>query len=514
MAAQGQMIDLVAPGFRGLNSAEAGSILSPQFCTKAQNAILDELGRLSAREGYTIQTTTAITPSVNVESLHEFRQGDGTRSLIVAWDGGISTSIANPEGSDISGAVTDTDGRWWFQNFNNKVIGFQDGQKPIVYTGTGSFATVVESSGTAPTSFGGIALCAYGRVWAVDSDGVTIKYSDLLQEAAWGSAGAGSIDLSNIWTQGMDTIRALAAFNATLVVFGDNHIVFIADGQGSSIGIDPTNIYVADIIEGTGCMTQWSVQHVGESDLLFLSRNGVQSLQRVIQEKSNPITNQSRNVREQLMNNVRSESDVDDIRSFYSPKLGVYGLTCPTSETTWIFDQRYKWRDKEGFELATVTRWTLAPRSWLVRDNDDIYLGVLQEVGLYSGSSDDGAAFRFIYQSPWLDLGEQLANRLKILKRISSILYVSDSATLLFKWAKDFEQDFSTRTKVLTGDAQAEFGVAEFNEDEFSGGLALRIIKVNAAGTGQYYRFVVEGDITGSFAFQQLELFTKIGRLA
>ena len=141
MAAQGQTIDLVAPGFRGLNSQESGSILSPDYCTKAQNAILDELGRLSARDGYTIQTTTAITPSVNVESLFEFRQNDGSRSFILAWDGGISTSISDPEGSDISGAVTDTDGRWWFQNFNNKVIGFQDGQKLTVYTGTGNFAT-------------------------------------------------------------------------------------------------------------------------------------------------------------------------------------------------------------------------------------------------------------------------------------------------------------------------------------------------------------------------------------
>ncbi len=139
---------------------------------------------------------------------------------------------------------------------------------------------------------------------------------------------------------------------------------------------------------------------------------------------------------------------------------------------------------------------------------------MLQEVGLYSGSSDDGSTFRFIYQSPWLDLGEQLANRLKILKRISSILYVSDSASILFKWGKDFEQNFKSRTVSLSGDAQAEFGIAKFNEDEFSGGLALRVIRLSGSTTGQYYRFAIEGDITGTFAFQQLELFTKIGRLA
>lgn len=512
---QGQMIDLVAPGFRGINTAESGSILEPGFCTKAQNAILDEVGRLSARDGYTIQTTTAITPAVNIDTVFEYRQASGTRSLLCAWDGGIGNGVSNPEGNDISGVVTDTNGRWWFQNFyGDKVIGFQNGQKPIVWNGAGNFATVVESSGTAPTSFNGIALCAYGRVWALDSDGQTIKYSGLLDETDWGSTDAGSIDMSNIWTDGMDTVKAIAAFNGALVVFGNNHIVFIIDGQGSAIGIDPTQIYVADIIQGTGCFSHWSIQHVGESDLLFLSRNGVQSLQRVIQEKSNPITNQSRNVRIQLMNNAFAESDPLDISSFYSPKLGIYGITFPGSGVTWVFDQRYKFRDKEGYELATVTRWTLAPADWCVRDNDDVYLGVLQEVGLYQGSDDDGTAFRFIYQTPWLDLGEQLANRQKMLKRMSSILYVSDSASLIFKWGKDFEQDFSSKTKVLAGDAQAEFGIAKFNVDEFSGGLALRTIRINAGKTGQYWRFVIEGDVTGELALQQLELFMKIGRTA
>lgn len=508
------MIDLVAPGFRGINSAESGSILEPGFCTKAQNAILDEVGRLSARDGYTIQTGTAITPTVDINTVFEFRQGDGTKSLICAWDGGISNDIANPEGSDISGVVTDTNGRWWFQNFNNKVIGFQHGQKPIVYTGTGSFATVVESGGTAPTSHNGIGLAAYGRIWAVDSDGQTIKYCSLLLETDWNAVDAGSIDMSNIWPAGMDEITGLAAFNGSIIVFGHNHIVFIADGQGSALGVDPANLYVVDVIEGTGCESHWTIQHVGESDLLFLSRNGVQSLSRVIQEKSNPINNQSRNIRNDISQDRRSQSDPLDISSFYSPELGVYGITFPTAGRTWIFDQRYKWRDKEGYELATITQWDLAPAHWCVRDNGDILLGVYQEVGQYTGSSDDGSPYRFIYQSPWLDLGEQLANRQKMLKRVSSILYVSNSASLVYKWGKDFEADFTSKSVTLTGDAQAEFGIAKFNEDEFSGGLALRTIRVNAGKTGQYWRFVIEGDVTGSFALQQLELFMKIGRTA
>ena len=142
MTRQLQPIDLVAPGFRGLNLSQAGSLLDPSFATRAQNAVVDSAGRLAAREGYSDLTTTDITGTPTVKSLWEYRDGAGTSEYIVAWDGGIGNSITDPEGNDISGSVTDTEGRWWFQNFNGSCIGFQDGQKPIVYTGTGNFATV------------------------------------------------------------------------------------------------------------------------------------------------------------------------------------------------------------------------------------------------------------------------------------------------------------------------------------------------------------------------------------
>lgn len=514
MTAQLQPIDLVAPGFRGLNLSQSSSILSPEYCTKADNCVIDASGRLAARDGYTNQTTTAISTGESVKTIFEYREGDGTRSLIVSWDGGISTAIDDPEGGDISGSVTDTDGYWWFQNYNDKVVGFIDGQKPIVYDGSGTFATVSESAGTAPTVFDGIGLAAYGRIWAVDSDGVTIKYCDLLDETAWSGAGTGAIDMSNIWTAGTDTIRALAAFNTLLVIFGTNHIVFMGDSTGSELGVDPDNLYVTDIITGTGCTSQRSIQPVGESDLLFLSRNGIQSLARVIIQKSNPITNLSKTVRSELLGDAAALSSPNAVSSVYDPVRGFYLLTFSGTGRTWCLDQRYPYADDQGDRLSIVTTWSLAPTAWVIRDSGDLLLGTTAEVGLYGGNSDDGNTFRFVYQSPWLDLGEQLANRLKILKRIGSVLFVQDESTIVFKWATDFESEFSSLSKTVMGDGGSEYGVAEFGEGEFSGGLSLRILRVNARDTGQYYRLAVEGDITGTFALQQLELFAKIGRLA
>ena len=514
MTAQLQPIDLVAPGFLGLNLSQQSSILSPRYATAARNTVIDTSGRLAARDGYVSQTATPITGTPNVETVFEYRQGDGTDSLIVAWDGGIGTDISDPESADISGTVTDADGRWWMQNFNDKVVAFQDGQKPIVYSGTGNFATVTESSGTAPTSHEGVGLCAYGRVWAVDSDGQTIKYSGLLDETDWGTASSGSIDMANVWTAGTDTITALAAFNASLIVFGKNHIVFFTDGVGSEIGIDPVQIYVSDVITGTGCVSQWTLQAVGESDMMFLSRNGVQSLSRLLINKSNPLENVTKLVRDQLSAEAGGEV-ASAVSSFYSPRLGVYGLTFPATGRTWVVDTRYPYQEEgTGDRLNIVTEWDLAPSSWLVRNDDTLLLGLAGIVGEYSGSDDNGVAFRFKYQSPWLDLGEQLGNRLKMLKRIGGILFVRDAADVVFKWYTDFDPIEDTLVQSFEGDSGDEWGVMEWGIGEWGGGLALRIVRLPARAKGQYYRVGVEADVTGTFALQQIELFAKIGRLA
>lgn len=510
-----QPIDLVAPGFRGLNLNQSGGLLSPAFATEAMNAILDDNGRLAARDGVTNQTSTAISPAVDVKTLFEYRAESGTNQIIVAYDGGISNSIADPEGSDISGAVTDTNGNWWFVNFNNKVIGFQSGLTPIVYTGSGNFATITVNSGTAPN--GSIGLAAFGRVWGVASDLQTIRYSALLDETRWAEAdGGGTIDMSTVWTQGTDTVTALWAFNGGLVVFGKRHIVFWVDGQGSALGLDPTQMYVVDVVSGTGCVSQWTIQPVGQTDLLYLSSNGVQSIKRIIQEKSSPISTLTKYVRDELLGQLQSET-VANIRSTFSPLEGFYLLSFPTNEQTWCLDQSRRYVDDVGEELSVITRWNIAPSAMVTRDNNDLLLAITSgKIGKYSGDQDDGANISFQYKSPWLDLGEEIANRLKILKRLGAILFVRNATTISFKWSVDFDEEFKVIQRTIEGDASAEWGSAEWGEDEWSGGLALRIIKVPARkkGTGQYFRIGIEATVRGELAMQQAELFAKIGRLA
>jgi len=517
MTAQLQPVNLVAPGFRGLNLAQAGSILSPEFATQAENCRVDKAGRLAARKGYSDITSTDITANAPVKTLFDYRQKDGTVELIVAWDGGIANDAADPEGNDISGAVTDADGRWWFQNFNDNVYGFQDGLTPVEYTGAGNFTAITAVSGTLPTSTRGVALAAFGRLWVLDTDGQTIKYSALLDPTRWATAdGGGSIDMTSVWAEGMDVVTAISAYNGQLVVFGERHIIFWSDGQGGQLGIQPNDMYVNDVVTGTGCLTQWSVQSVGDTDMLFLGRNGVQSIVRVVESASNPVRSLSKNVRNDILDKVIPLTDIDTISSTYNPLDGFYLLTIP-GDTTFCFDQRYPFRDEEGDLLNIITTWSLAPVAWLTREETfDLYLGDTFGVGTYRTNSLDGTeTFRFVYQSPWLQLGEQFADRLKLLKRIGSILFVNNDTEIVYRWEVDFDVgSLRSRSVSVDADATSEWGLGEWAEDEWSGGLSLRIIKLPARQTGQYFRLGVEADISGEFAIQQLELFTKIGRLA
>lgn len=507
-----QPIDLVAPGFRGLNTIQAGALLSPSYATQALNAVIDTSGRLAARDGTTNVTTTPIVGSLAVRTLFEYLKIDGTVTPIVAWDGGISTSLSNPNGSDISGAVVDANGSWKFVNFNNKVIGFQAGQRMIVYNGAGNFANVVVSSGAAPT--GGVGTAAYGRIWQVDADKQTIKYSGLLDETAFAAGGAGQIDMRNIWTQGMDEVTGIQGFNGLLVVFGNNHIVFFGDGVGSALGINPANLVVTDIIAGTGCISQHTIQPIGQTDLLYAGYNGVQSLQRLVQERSNPVATLTKYVRPELVRQLTLET-VGNIRSTYSPLTGFYAIGLPGNASVWVLDTRRLYRDEDGDLCAVITQWNLAPTAMFTNKAGQFYLALTAgKVAQYIGTTDQGVVFRFIYQSPWLDLGEELANRLKILKRLGAILFIRNQTTVNFKWAIDFSEDFDFVSTFISGGVIAEWGTAEFGVSEYSGGFALRILKLPARGRGQYFRLGIEADVNGQFAVQQAEMFAKIGRLA
>lgn len=512
-------VPIMAPGGLGLNTIQAGQLLSPQYATDTQNGIIDSAGRLGARYGM-VQQTSTLAPTA-IQSIFEYNQGNGQYQTIVAWggaSGGISTSLVNPAGVGvITGTAPSANGRWFFQNFNNKCIGFQSGTKPIVYTGTGSFAPITESSGSAPT--GGVGCSAFGRLWAVQTDLQTIQYCALLDETDWGSSDSGSLDMRTVWSAGTDQVTAIFAFNSALVICGLKHIIFYVDGSGSKIGITPTNMYVFDVITGTGCLSQFTVQAIGQGDVWFVSPVGVQSLMRLMQgSRDNPLVILTKYVRDTLLAQINQET-VNNISSTYDSLQGFYLLALPVSGVVYCLDTRLPYTDDAGDRCARVTYWTMTLTALATTHIPQTFgARTTGSVSLYSGNTDDGAQYTYNWQSPWLELGQQLDSLLKMLKRIEATVYTVGGQTVSFGWNTDFGAATGSMQYAIaaTGANQypAQFGLGEFGISQFGGSAAGVLIKIDPRGRGQYYQLSLSSPVTGPFAIAQIQPAFKMGRVA
>lgn len=507
-------IPMMVPGFKGLNKQQASGTLGPEWATVLSNAVIDDNGRVAARKGWENVTTTVITGRF----LHvaEYVKSDGTTELV-----GITTQklvYRSLDGGSTwtqpAGTVTISDAEdAMFQNFANKLWLFSAGQKPISYDGT----TLVQvTDANAPTS--GIGLAAFGRLWSPATGGHILKYSGLLDGTDWTGSSAGSIDMWNVWP-GNDQITAVEAFNGSLVVFGKRAIIFWTDGQGSALGIDPLNMYVVDTVQGTGCISRHSIQHLNEGDLWFLSEFGLQSLGRLLQQKSNPIENLSKNVQDYLTASV-SAANTTFLRSAYSPKDKFFLLSLPSGSSTeagtcFVFDTRGRLDDGA---VRCLGLWSLVPTAPVVRRNGTLMFQIADlnaKLGTYSGALDNGNAFVFDYESGWLDLTGQ--GYLLFPKRFSGVFYSDNVINITFKWSMDFSLTSRSATRTFTGTsgAGAEWGEGEWALGEFGGGTNLRDGHVHGSGSGEYIKLGISASINNTaLAVQQLDLFAKIGRYA
>ena len=423
-------INLSGPAFAGLNTELAGNILPTTWATTLDNAVFDDSGRPASRKGWNSLTTTP--GSGVVMRIFEYYKADGTSDVIYSTDANIYNDTTTA--TAIEGLLTITDGNIKFANFNDKCIAFGVGTGgiPAVKT-TGNFADITVNSGTAPTS--GIGTSAFGRIWAVDTDGKTLRYSALLDETRWDAAdGGGSIDFSKVWPSGQDDIIAVEEFAGDLIVFGSNNTVIMTDGQGAELGIDPTALYVSDTIPGVGAVTQFGITRAA-GDLWVVTRSGIVGLRRELQSKSTPLTNLSKNVQSEIVAAIANETDVDDITLAYSPKESMVVVCFPTSDRQFTFDTRAPLEDGS----FRATSWTSSLQTLAyVRDSQDFYGSLTTTVGevmQYTGNNDDGTDYAFDYESGWLDLGEELNVYLKFVKRLTSYqIFMNRHCSIVHNW--------------------------------------------------------------------------------
>ena len=456
MATPLQSASIAAPGFYGLNTQESGITLESGFALQAQNCVIDKYGRLGARKGWSY---LAESSGVGLKGMHRFVDVTGAE-YFGCWS---DTSFYILQGNTLTpvsytGSQTLTEGNWQAVTLSDAAYLFQAGYEPLYFdTITGVIKDISDSPSASGTPIeGNTALSAYGRIWVANTalNKTTLYWTDLLDGSRWNSGTAGSLDLSSILVYGNDEIIGLGAHNGFLIVFCKQNIVIFGDTDGSNQYLDPTTLQLVEVISGVGCIARDSIQNTGV-DILFLSESGVRSLGRVIQEKSQPMRDISRNIRDDLVQLLESELP-NNIKSCYSESNAFYLLAFPTTRQVYCFDMRAPLQDG----ASRVTLWAnLDHTEWLGFDGE-VYMTNVDGLARYTGYQDNGSRYRMIYFTNFFDMGNPAQT--KILKRLAITVIGATGQDFVVKSGFNYSDVYNSYALSLTQATSSQYNITEY----------------------------------------------------
>lgn len=505
---------ILSPGFAGLNTQESSVLLSTNYGVVTDNAVIDKYGRLGARKGWTQQTTSGSSAlSGNyITFLHEHTNADDTKTILSAgnnkiFSGGVGGTLTNitPAGY----VILKND--WCAATINDYALIVQEGYEPLVYNA----GTLQKYSNTTanPPNFGTNTLrsviAAYGRFWA--HDGHTVYWTTDIADTAFPEffgGSSGTLNVAAVLPNNVDTIIGLAAHNNFLIIFLKNNILV----YNSADDVLSTRFALNDVIAGVGCIARDSIVHTG-ADLLFLSQSGVRSLGRLIQEKSLPMRDISKNVRDDLVKNVQRElaqdATGDRIKAVYSEEEAFYLLSIPGASVVWCFDMRQALQDGS----ARVLRWpSYVARALLRRQNGNVLIGKPNSIAKYEGYLDGTQTYTMRFYSPFFDMGRPTVT--KIPKKIRATVIGGNGQDFTLKIGYDYLENYRSYPFEVATDSIFEYGVAEYNVAEYTTGVLIDDVFSAVGGDGTIVQIGFETKINGEeFSVQKLDVFYKTGRI-
>jgi len=506
-----------AVGFLGLNTQESGVNANIQYARQADNCVIDKFGRLGARKGWvtrsaSVDTIADANVGIDLLGLTNFIDINGANTYL-SWSadtfykGVLDLTTLSPTTTDTIAA-----GNWQSVSLNDRQYFFQRGYKPLYYTNettTDEFKTIESHAsvlGTPPQA--NTVLSAYGRLWAADTDlnKTTVYFTDTLDGVAWAGGTAGSLDISGVLTNGTDEIVALGAHNGYLIIFCKRAIIIYGDNDNFQTSISTTSLTLVEVIEGVGCIARDSVQNTG-SDIIFLSESGVQSLNRTVQEKSQPIRDISKNIKDDIIQNIQAEG-TDNIKSTWSPRNSFYLLSFPTNGIIYCFNTQQELEDGS----YRVTEWTGLDHKDYLDCSDKLYIAQSDGIAEYFGYQDGGESYRMVYFTNPFDLG--LPNVIKVAKRIASTVVGATGQDFVMKIGFDYNAQFRSFPYILSSGAVYEYNIGEYSIAEYTGGLLIEQIRSPAAGAGSIMQVGFEAEIDGApLSLQKISTYVKQGKV-
>ena len=573
MAQPLQQVSLSGMGFQGLNTELSPINSTAEFALVADNFVIDEVGRLGAREAFAdlypamgtqansfvditamsawyggsiedpspvvVCCTSEYKDTIRSKIDRQFsealniskRETDPAKSFAysLSWvDDGEMQAATHP---DLDTTALDTA---LFVHFKEELLLFSKGNPPIKYDGNGGFTkisampdyTSPEIDGVDELN-GDVACSAYGRLWVsgVNDDYQAIYYSSLLREDKWydpdldtGFNDGGLINVQEYWPVEGDYIVNIHAHNGFLFVFGRRSILIYANASKGDPADDATGFGLQDAISNVGLVERDAICNTG-TDILFVDDTGLRSIGRVVQEKSNPVAEASLNVTTDFVRSVGKErlsaSVIKGIRLNYEPSRAIAVCLFRSTDTAYVFSTT----SPSSTGGLMVTFWNGCTFNCMYHaENSSVgkfWLGGTESKGIleYKGyKSIDSYTIR--WESSVVKQ-TQVALQ-KVIPR--SIIYMLNAdpvaANCYSLWGFGSKMAYR-REFALNVIGSTEWNVAEYDIDEYSGGdKGVWRSKINTMGSGEFMRVGLEIDVSGFFVgLQDIAVNYSTGRI-
>jgi hypothetical protein len=510
------------PGAMGLNSEAASIDLPSAFALEATNAVFDQEGRLTSRGEHRLYSTQPGGSGAGIGhvAVYKGRSGSlGTQSIFVCRNNDIyyspNPSITPYDQASLDAGVASWIGNNWTSAQLNNEVYFHLTNSINQDTKVFSFASLSFAEGNASVPAGKTICAAFQRLWVggVRSNPNTLYWSVLSDGDDFTGVGSGSLDLLTVW--GDDEIVAIREFGNLLAVFGFDNILLLANPFNATFasdgsGVPATTMQVAEVIKGVGCVSRECAVQLGE-EIAFLSKTGLRTLGRTVQEKSLPLSEVSQNIDDEIREvaeTARGNYVANDyrVKMAWDPRNRRVLVTNPNSAYTYCFEMG---RRLEG-GAAAVTKWDLGffAMTWAEFGNTFTphlccaaapsgFTEGLGSLGSIVGNTTvENESFTFTYSTPWLHLDAPAMN--KILKRmvLSYETPFSVTKSVTVSWYYDYSATAAGTFTFTTG----------------SGG-AFENTLVPLSGNGGIVRFKIDIAANSGVGLQRIATQFKRGRL-
>lgn len=493
-------LNFTTPGVYGLNTQDEIAVDTEQarFATEALNGVVDTTGKLVSRKNFLL-VTSGVTATTKFMYTH--KNADGTETILTASSNQIFSGTTTLTARRTAASVTTPN--WQIASLSGKILLAQAGEPYYVMT-EGTFASnAITASGTGGPGSNAVnvILAAYGRAWAAvtATNKQTIWWSNLLDGTTWSTGDSGNISLINAWPAGADTIVALSAAFGRLFILGRNSILMYTLPSDN----DPASMTLTDTVSNLGCIARDSVR-VTDDGVYFLSDNGVYRINKLGQVTALitlPLVSKLCN--DDILAAIAAET-ATNIRSGYDPKEGLYLLSFPTPNKTFVFHTR---RVIPDVDAPVVTVWNnVGQPFWaFTYDATNLYCGGKNGVHRYSGytPATSNEAYTFRFYSQWNNFGDE--SREKHAKTAMLTLRTVSGLAGSFLWQEDFDATTTFSTAFTTETAEFAEAPGIGNVEVEAGG------SFNAARIGCSFAFTTA--TSNQVALHGIKLYAAPGAI-